>query len=102
MIARVFGIVFGLNNGGGIGQRALYRIRYEKSVAGLLKGSAVLFNGVRVGEVTALQIEPSAPRQIMVTINVDARTKDIDDRSIAQPQRFHRDLVFRLFQQSRL
>ena len=74
VIASVFGFVFWLTNGGGIGQRALYRIRYEKSVAGLLKGSAVLFNGVRVGEVTALQIEPSAPRQIMVTINVDART----------------------------
>jgi phospholipid/cholesterol/gamma-HCH transport system substrate-binding protein len=41
------------------------------AVAGLLRGSAVLFNGIRVGEVTALALDPARPRQVNATIAID-------------------------------
>jgi len=82
-VAGVFSFIFWMHNGGGIGQRALYRVRYENSVAGLLKGSAVLFNGVRIGEVSSLQIEPKAPRQIIVTISVDPQTPVRSDTRVS-------------------
>jgi phospholipid/cholesterol/gamma-HCH transport system substrate-binding protein len=43
-------------------------------VSGLLTGAAVLFNGIRVGEVTALGLNPGDPRQVMATIAVVAAT----------------------------
>jgi phospholipid/cholesterol/gamma-HCH transport system substrate-binding protein len=73
-IGAVFAFVYWLNNSGGLGQRAVYQIRYEKTVAGLLTGAAVLFNGIRVGEVTELAVNPDAPKEIIVTIAVKADT----------------------------
>ncbi len=49
VIAAAFAFVYWLNTTGGLRERAFYRIRYQNSVSGLLVGSAVLFNGVRVG-----------------------------------------------------
>lgn len=69
-IGAILGFVFWINNAGAIGQRALYRIEYENTVAGLQKGSAVLFNGVRAGEVAAIDLDPRAPKRIAVTIAV--------------------------------
>jgi len=63
--------VYWLNATGGLGKRAAYSIRYDSSVSGLLKGSAVLFNGVRVGEVTALQLDAANPRDVVVAIAID-------------------------------
>src|ERR1700693_5691843 len=73
-IVAVFGFVYWLHNTGGLGERTVYRVRFENSVSGLLKGAAVLFNGVRVGEVTDLQLTPENPRQVMVTIAVAPTT----------------------------
>jgi phospholipid/cholesterol/gamma-HCH transport system substrate-binding protein len=70
VIAAVFGFVYWLNNAGGLGQRAVYHVRFENSVSGLLTGAAVLFNGIRVGEVTELRLSPDDPRQVMATIAV--------------------------------
>lgn len=65
-----FGFVYWLHSGGGLGQRAVYRIRYDGTVSGLIKGSAVLFNGIRVGEVSALSLDPKNPTQVMVDIAI--------------------------------
>ena len=73
-IAAAFGFVYWLNNSGALLQRSVYRIQYEKTVSGLLKGSAVLFNGIRVGEVTALDLNPDQPKQIMVSVAIDRKT----------------------------
>jgi phospholipid/cholesterol/gamma-HCH transport system substrate-binding protein len=73
-IVAVFGFVYWLHNTGGLGERVVYRVRFENSVSGLLKGAAVLFNGVRVGEVTDLQLNPENPRQVTVTIAVAPTT----------------------------
>jgi phospholipid/cholesterol/gamma-HCH transport system substrate-binding protein len=70
VIAAVFGFVYWLNNAGGLGQRTVYHVRFENSVSGLLTGAAVLFNGIRVGEVTELRLLPDDPRQVIATIAV--------------------------------
>lgn len=72
--AAAFAFVYWLNNAGGLGQRALYRARFENTVSGLLKGSAVLFNGIRVGEVSALQLTPDNPKQVTATLNIERAT----------------------------
>ena len=64
VIVAGFAFVYWLNNAGGLRERAVYRVRFESSVSGLLKGSAVLFNGIRVGEVTALELDADNPRQV--------------------------------------
>lgn len=73
-IGAVFGFVYWLHNTGGLGERTVYRVRFENTVSGLLTGAAVLFNGIRVGEVTDLQLNRDDPRQVMATIEVVSGT----------------------------
>jgi phospholipid/cholesterol/gamma-HCH transport system substrate-binding protein len=73
-IAAVFGFVYWLNNAGGIGKRESYQIVFNGPVPGLLVGASVLFNGIRVGEVTSLNLVADAPRDVHATIAVAAGT----------------------------
>jgi phospholipid/cholesterol/gamma-HCH transport system substrate-binding protein len=73
-IAAVFGFVYWLHNSGGLGPRATYHVQFEGSVPGLLVGAAVLFNGIRVGEVTDLGLAPDNPRRVDATISVTSTT----------------------------
>jgi phospholipid/cholesterol/gamma-HCH transport system substrate-binding protein len=73
-VGAVFGFVYWLHNTGGLGERTVYRIRFENNVAGLLTGAAVLFNGIRVGEVVDLQLNPDNPREVTAAIAVVAGT----------------------------
>jgi len=66
----VFGFVFWLHNTSGVGARTSYHIQFRDPVPGLLVGAAVLFNGIRVGEVTALGLAPNDPRRVNATIAV--------------------------------
>jgi phospholipid/cholesterol/gamma-HCH transport system substrate-binding protein len=74
VIGAGFGFVYWLNNAGGLGQREVYTVRFESTVSGLLTGAAVQFNGIRVGEVTALRLDSAHPRQVTATIAVAAGT----------------------------
>ena len=73
-IIAVFGFVYWLQNTGGLGPRTNYRVQFEGSVPGLLVGAAVLFNGIRVGEVTELGLVPDNPRGVNAAISVAANT----------------------------
>src|SRR3954470_3892392 len=73
-IVAIFGFVYWLNNTGGLGPRTSYHVQFEGSVPGLLVGAAVLFNGIRVGEVTNLGLAPDNPRRVNATISVAATT----------------------------
>ena len=73
-IAAVFGFVYWLQNAGGLGPRTSYQVQFEGSVPGLLVGAAVLFNGIRVGEVTGLGLAPDNPRGVNATISVASTT----------------------------
>src|ERR1700674_2799134 len=73
-IAAVFGFVYWLHNTGGLGPRANYHVQFDGSVPGLLVGAAVLFNGIRVGEVADLGLAPDNPRRVDATISVASGT----------------------------
>ena len=73
-IHAVFGFVYWLNNTGGIGPRANYHVQFQGPVPGLLVGAGVLFNGIRVGEVTQLGLAPDNPRFVNATISVASAT----------------------------
>jgi phospholipid/cholesterol/gamma-HCH transport system substrate-binding protein len=74
VIAGVFSFVYWLETISGRGERAVYRVRFERTVSGLRPGSAVLFNGLRVGEVTELALDPGSPERITATIAIQKAT----------------------------
>ncbi len=71
VIVGVFGFVYWFQNIGGTGERAFYRVVFDGSVSGLRTGASVLFNGIRVGEVTGLSLDPKRPKQVVARISVD-------------------------------
>ena len=73
-VGAVFGFVYWLNNTGGLNKRTVYHVRFENTVSGLLPGAAVLFNGIRVGEVTDLQLSSDNPRQVLAKIAIATST----------------------------
>ncbi|MGE9008591.1 ABC-type transport auxiliary lipoprotein family protein [Leptospira interrogans] len=73
-IVAVFGFVYWLQNTGGLGPRTSYRVQFEGSVPGLLVGAAVLFNGIRVGEVSELGLAPDNPRRVNAAISIASTT----------------------------
>jgi phospholipid/cholesterol/gamma-HCH transport system substrate-binding protein len=73
-IVAVFGFVYWLNNTAGLGPRASYHVQFDGSVPGLLVGAGVLFNGIRVGEVTEIALAPDNPRRVNATISVASST----------------------------
>ncbi len=77
-----FAFVFWIQNAGGLGQRSAYRVRFDGSVSGLLVGSNVLFNGMRVGEVTALELDKNQPNIVMATLAVAPATPIRTDFSV--------------------
>jgi phospholipid/cholesterol/gamma-HCH transport system substrate-binding protein len=81
-IAAAFGFVYWLHNSGGLGPRATYHVQFDGSVPGLLVGAAVLFNGIRVGEVTDLGLAPDSPRRVNATISVSSTTPVRSDTKV--------------------
>ena len=73
-IVAVFGFVYWLHATGGLGPRTSYHVRFDGPVPGLLVGAGVLFNGIRVGEVTDLGLAPDDPRRVNATISVTTTT----------------------------
>jgi phospholipid/cholesterol/gamma-HCH transport system substrate-binding protein len=56
------------------GESALLRFRIPGSASGLSRGSAVLFNGVRVGDVQAVYIDVTNPSAAIADAQVDRAT----------------------------
>lgn len=83
MIIAAFSFVYWLQGTGRIGQRTTYQIRFESPVSGLLVGSNVLFNGIRVGEVASLQLMPEQPQLVVATIAVDPSTPVRSDTTVS-------------------
>jgi len=74
VIGAGFAFVYWLETTGGLGARTAYRVRFDSPVSGLLVGSAVLFNGIRVGEVTALELNEKDPKEVNAAIGIDPAT----------------------------
>src|SRR3954468_23129427 len=73
-VVSVFGFVYWLHNSGGLGPRTAYHVQFDGPVPGLLVGAGVLFNGIRVGEVTDLGLAPDNPRRVNATISISSTT----------------------------
>lgn len=83
IIAGVFGFVFWFQSLGGTGERSYYRVEFENSVSGLRTGASVLFNGIRVGEVNELKLNPDKPAQVIAYISVEKSVAIRPDTRVA-------------------
>jgi phospholipid/cholesterol/gamma-HCH transport system substrate-binding protein len=50
----------------------LYDVLFREAVTGLSVGSAVQYNGIRVGEVETLRLDPQDPRQAWARVRISA------------------------------
>jgi len=73
VIAAGFGFVYWFHREGGLAERDTYRVVFDGPVSGLGTGAAVVFNGIRVGQVSGLSLNPDDPRQVVATIAVSQR-----------------------------
>ena len=69
-----FGFVWWSANVSGDDSQTPLLVRIEGSVTGLSVGSQVLFNGLKVGDVKNLKIDPNNPRVVIATTRVDSTT----------------------------
>src|SRR5918998_1234708 len=74
VIAAAFGFVYWFSASDSGQRRQPVRIVFSGSVSGLSKGSVVLFNGIRVGEVTDIQLLPEDPRRVVAITEIDRAT----------------------------
>jgi phospholipid/cholesterol/gamma-HCH transport system substrate-binding protein len=71
VVASAFGFVYWFSGGDRGQARQAVRVVFSGSVSGLSKGSGVLFNGIRVGEVTEISLLPEDPRRVVSVVEVD-------------------------------
>ncbi len=69
-----FGFVYWLESTGGLGARAYYHIRFDQPVSGLQAGSTVLFNGLKVGAIQGMNLDPDDPGGLVATVAVEPWT----------------------------
>lgn len=74
VIVGAFSFVYWFSNNSSGTTRISYRVVFQGPIAGLRTGAAVMFNGIRVGEVTSLGLDPKDPKQAIATISVDETT----------------------------
>jgi phospholipid/cholesterol/gamma-HCH transport system substrate-binding protein len=73
-IVGAFGFVYWFHHVGGTGERMTYKVVFQGPIGGLRSGASVTFNGIRVGEVTDLTLDPKDPKQALATISINADT----------------------------
>ena len=71
VISGIFGFVYWFQNVGATRERVPYRIVFQGSVAGLHTGANVLLNGIQIGEVTSLKLDPQRPKEVAALVNID-------------------------------
>jgi len=55
-------------------QFAEYQVIFNEAVSGLSQGSAVQYNGIKVGDVNQLKLDPQDPRRVLARIRLGADT----------------------------
>ena len=58
-----------------------YEVGFDRPVGGLDTGNAVLFSGIRVGDVADLRLDPEDPRLVRALIRIDAEIPIREDTS---------------------
>ena len=82
-ILGAFAFIYWVRNVGGLGQQALYTIRFEQPVPGLGTGSNVLFNGIHAGAISQIQLDPDNPKIVTATISLDPKVPVRADTQVA-------------------
>jgi len=49
-------------------------VRFNEPIGGITTGASVLFNGIRVGAVSSIKLEPNDPRQVTALLSVQPST----------------------------
>lgn len=83
VVMSAFGFVYWFHHVGGTGDRTGYRVVFQGPIGGLRSGASVTFNGIRVGEVTELSLDPKDPKQALATISVSADTPILADTEVS-------------------
>ncbi len=83
VILGAFGFVYWFHHVGGTGERTTYNVMFQGPIGGLRSGASVTFNGIRVGEVTALTLDPKDPKNSIATISVDVTTPVRADTAVS-------------------
>ena len=82
VLTAAFGFVFWFSGKDAGTKLATYRIVFSGSVSGLSRGGQVLYNGLRVGEVTSIQLQPNDPSKVVARVEIDANTPvNVDTRA---------------------
>lgn len=68
VVAALFGLGYWFSRGQG--DTIDVKVVFNGKVSGLGRGSSVLFNGLRIGEVRDIEIEPNDPRQIYAILKI--------------------------------
>lgn len=74
VIAAAFGFVFWFSGPSKAARRVPYDIIFTGSVSGLSRGGGVTFNGLRVGDVKDLELNPANPSEVIARVEIDRRT----------------------------
>ncbi len=74
VIVGAFAFVWWFERASDTGSRVSYEIIFDGSVSGVRTGSAVLFNGIRVGEVTSLALDANDPGRVVMKIGISPQT----------------------------
>ena len=74
VILGAFGFVYWFHHVGGAGERMTYNVIFQGPIGGLRSGASVTFNGIRVGEVTALSLDQKDPKNSVATISIETTT----------------------------
>jgi phospholipid/cholesterol/gamma-HCH transport system substrate-binding protein len=74
VVLAAFAFVFWFSGSGKTAQYETYELIVRGSVDGLTPGSTVQFNGLKVGSVTSMEIDPTDPGKVKVLIAVDKKT----------------------------
>lgn len=67
-----FGFIYWLAQTADTGKRANLIIEFEGTVTGLSEGGLVLFNGIKIGEVTTLALNANDPTKVQAIVKVDS------------------------------
>ncbi len=53
-----------------------YDIVFQEAVSGLSKGSTVEFNGIKIGDVSSLRLDPQDPQRVIARVRVRQHRAD--------------------------
>lgn len=81
LTAITFGFVYWLARYDDAADRVSLTVHFEGSVVGLTRGGSVLFNGIKVGSVNSLELDPSNPGKVFAGLQLRSDTPVKPDTS---------------------